>query len=253
MKESDRHIQAVSRALEVLTSFDRDIPLRLKELHARTGQARSGLIRVLGTLESHGFVRFDPATGAYELGSVVHRLGALLNERFSRIDQIVRPVLARLVSETSDTAFLSAVEGLRRVVLIAEESQEALRFTAREGQSRPLHLGASSKILLAWADPDTREKAMELVEPENRDALSKDLAGIVAKGFAVSEGEITPYGFAISVPVRHRGSSRVDSISLAGVLSKLTPALIDSHVERLRREAAYLEKSLPSNSDGMDR
>ncbi|TKT69441.1 IclR family transcriptional regulator [Aquamicrobium sp. LC103] len=245
MKEADRHIVAVSAALEVLAAFDRDVPLRLKDLHERTGQNRSRLLRLLGTLENHGFVQSNSTDGTYELGGVLYRLGSLMNDRFSRVDATIRPVLKRLVAETGDTAFFSSVEGLRRVVVVAEESTEALRFTAREGQSRPLHLGASSKVLLAFADAETRERAMAMVSEDEHPAILKDIDEITANGFAVSRGEITPYGFAIAVPVTQDGG-RVGALSLAGVLSKLSPDLIDQHVDRLRSEAARLELALRS-------
>ncbi|WP_011582608.1 MULTISPECIES: IclR family transcriptional regulator [Chelativorans] len=245
MKESDRHILAVSAALEVLTAFDRDVPLRLKDLHERTGQNRSKLLRLLGTLENHGFVQFNPGEGTYELGGVLHRLGALMNDRLSRVDAAVRPILARLAAETGDTAFFSTVEGLRRVVVVAEESTEGLRFTAREGQMRPLHLGASSKVLLAFTDTQTREKALAIAPEEEHAAILRDLEEIAARGFAVSRAELTPHGFAISVPIR-RADGRVYSLSLAGVLSKLTPELTDAHIERLRDAAAKIEASFGS-------
>ena len=123
----------------------------------------------------------------------------------------VRPVLKRLVADTGDTAFFSTIEGLRRVVVLAEEYPgDALRFTAREGQTRPLHVGATSKLLLAHADAETRDRAFDLVPENEQAALINDLKSIVDCGFAVSKGEVTPHGFAIAVgaSVRFQGCMR---------------------------------------------
>ncbi|WP_271899454.1 IclR family transcriptional regulator [Candidatus Phyllobacterium onerii] len=218
MKEAGRHIAAVSAALEVLAAFDRDVPVRLKDLFERTGQNRSRLLRVLGTLEGYGFIRSNVEVGTYELGSTIFRLGGLVHNPFSRMEEKIRPVLKRLVFQTSDTAFFSRIEGVHRIVLVAEESPDTLRFTAREGQTRPLHVGATSEVLLAHADNDTRERAFELVAANDRAALTEDLAAIAKRGFAVSHGEVTPHGFEISVPVRGP-AGQIDAMSIAGVLS----------------------------------
>ena len=201
------------------------------------------MLRLRGTLDAYGFVQSSPRDGTYELGGTLFRLGSSMQDRFSRMEAKVRPVLKRLVADTGDTAFFSTIEGLRRVVVLAEESQDALRFTAREGQTRPLHVGATSKLLLAHADAETRDRAFDLVPESEQAALINDLKSILDRGFAVSKGEVTPHGFAIAVPVRRSGS-RVDAISLAGVLSKLSPELVSGHVQRLLEEADLLEKAL---------
>ncbi|MDF2797935.1 MAG: transcriptional regulator, IclR family [Devosia sp.] len=244
-KEAERHVQAVAAALEVLAAFDADRPLRLKEIYERTGQHRSRLLRLLGTLEAYGFIESNEREGTYALGRVLHTFGTMVQERFERLSDSVRPALKRLVAATGDTAFFSSAQGMNRLVVASEESTEALRFTAKEGQTRPLHLGASSKVLLAFGDAGTLERAMMAVPDDERGALEPELAAIREAGFAVSSGQVTAHGFAVAVPVLRQGASGCDVLTLAGPLGKLGPDLINRYVEELRREAALLHATLP--------
>lgn len=244
-KEAERHVQAVAAALEVLGAFDADRPMRLKEIYDRTGQHRSRLLRLLGTLEAYGFIESNERDGTYALGRMLHTFGTLVQERFNRLADTVRPALKRLVAATGDTAFFSSAQAMNRLVVACEESTEALRFTAKEGQTRPLHVGASSKVLLAFGDNGTLERAMTAVTEGERGVLDLELAAIRKTGYAVSSGQVTAHGFAVAVPVLRRGASGCDVLTLAGPLGKLGPDLIERYVGELRREAELLRATLP--------
>jgi DNA-binding IclR family transcriptional regulator len=245
MKEAERHVQSLLLGLQILEAFQGDEKLRLKELHERTGLNRSRILRFAGTLCAAGFLEHDEATGGYALGSKLYGLGWHLHERFSRISELVRPSLKRLVSLSGDTAFYSIVQGSERLVVAREESPDGLRFTIQEGQTRPLHVGATSKVLLAFGPEPLRRRILaECAAVRDPDLYAAELAEVERKGVAISRGEATPHGFAISVPIARTGQSGCDALTVAGPLMKLTDDLIDIYVEGLTAEARIVSAAL---------
>jgi DNA-binding IclR family transcriptional regulator len=244
-RETERHVQSLLSGLHILEAFDKDRGLRLKDLHDRTGLNRSRILRFAGTLQAAGFLEFDEGTGAYFLGPKLYALGWLLHERFTKISELVRPALKRLVQLNGDTAFYSIVQGSERLVVAREESPDGLRFTIQEGQTRPLHIGATSKVLLAFGSEGLARRILEDASTvDNPDVLAADIDEVRRRGVAVSRGEATPHGFAVSVPVIRHGQAGCDALTIAGPLAKLTDALVATYTEHLMKESQALSAAL---------
>lgn len=239
--ETDRYVESVLAAIDLLTCFDSDTGLRLTDLHRRTGLNNSRILRLAGTLISRGFLVFDAATSQYHLGPALFAAGALLEPRYSDVSEAVRPALLSLVSQTHETAFFSVISGQRRLVLAKEESHEALRYTARVGDSRPLISGASGRVALAFCDEATRQTALsQIEETAERDALEKRLNEVRATGHDISEGELTANAFAIAQPVLTSSGGLLGVLTLAGAATKLTPELSERYVELLAQQSRLL-------------
>lgn len=254
--ESERHVQSVVAALQILEAFDSDHPLRLKDLHDRTGLNRSRIIRFAGTLRAAGFLEYDEPSGAYSLGPKLYAIGWLMRARLSRISDLVRPTVRRLVEASGDTAFFSIRQGSERLVVVREESREGLRFIVHEGSRRPMHAGATGKVLLAHAPDDVRRSVIDgavtskltPATPTDPEILARELEDVARTGFAVSRGEATAHGFAVAVPVFQPGQSGCSALTIAGPLSKLTDELAERYVTLLRGEADGITRSLSSGS-----
>jgi DNA-binding IclR family transcriptional regulator len=257
MSESERYVEALMSGLQLLEAFDDDRPLRLKDLHDRTGLNRSRILRLAGTLQAAGFLEQLEGTGAYRLGSKLYSIGRLLQARFSRLPDMVRPSLRRLMQLTGDTAFYSVVQGAERLVVAREESSEGLRFIVHEGQTRPLHAGATSKVLLAFGPPMLRRrvlngtdfKRLTAATPIDSTRLQSDLEQVARDGFAISRGEATAHGFAVSVPVVQPGQQGSAALTVAGPLAKLTDDLARVYVEHLLGEAKVIASVLAQARD----
>src|SRR5262249_32795240 len=131
--EAEGGVRAVDRALALLKAFeDEDGSLPLSELARRAGLHPTTALRLIGTLESHGFVQ-RLASGAYALGPELLVLG----ERFRRVlrlEEQVMPVLRRLCSESRESAAFFVREGDARRCLFRLESPLPVRTVARIGE-----------------------------------------------------------------------------------------------------------------------
>lgn len=231
-KESDRHVLAVVAALSLLECFERDEALRLKDFHVRTGIQKSRIIRLLGTLEHAGFI--SATENAFRLGPKVLALGQVVSDSFQELSARFKPALQRITRTLGDTSFLSVVRGDQRMVLTHVAPDDGLCFKIPNGQLRPLHAGATGKVLLAFSRPDFIKHILsgELagltsnteIDPQK---LSMELAQVRLQKYAVSSAEATPHAYAISKPILDSDGAVLAAITIAGPATRLDQSVID--------------------------
>lgn len=249
MRESERTIAAVEAALVLLDAFEGAEPVRLLDLHVRTGLSNSRLLRLLGTLEACGYV-VNAGRGMHALGPKAYRLGWALRDSLAPMLNIVRPALDRAVADTDATAFFSILRGKERVVIAKSEPSQGVRYVVEEGQIRPLHVGATGRVILAHLPLETIEAILSagplvalthstMTDPAE---LRAALDAIRTDGYALSLGEATTQAFAVAVPVL-AGTRVIGAMSLAGPLSQCE-ARRERCLDTLKREGALLSKRM---------
>lgn len=246
-KESNRFVEVVLKALEILDCFSEEPALSLRQIMDRTGLARSRTMRITGTLISRGYLFFDPVSGNYTLGSRLLSLGNAFEHNNSMLG-IVRPILKHLVEKTGESSTFSIVEAEERVVLAREEGIHNIRYTIREGQRMPLHAGAASKALLAFGPKEVLESVLgpdrlEAITPKtitDINKLKKSLAEIRKQGFAESTGENTPGSQAMAAPVFDYSNRLVGVLSVSGPSNRLQGSILD----HMRKEVIEASKML---------
>ena len=230
MRETDRHVAAVMAALQTLDAFESGEKLRLSQLHERTGLARSRLLRLTGTLEAAGYLVLDSATSLYELGPKVYRLAWLAKDALDGLAKLLRPRLAKLTATTEATAFFSVARGDQRLVIAKSEPDEGIRYTISEGQLRPLHVGATGAVLLAYGPPERLARVLQqeqlaavtpatITDPK---VLAERVNQVARSGIASSLGEGTHEAYACAVPVHDPRGRFVGAMTIAGPTSVLT-------------------------------
>lgn len=217
-------VAAVERALALLDAFtERDRTLALADLAQRTGLYKSTILRLIASLERHGYmVRL--ADKSWRLGPAASRLGTVYQAAFN-LGDVVEPVLQKLVSETGETAAFHVREGNIRISLYRVESPQRIRDHVRQGEHLPLERGAGGKVLLAFsgakgAEFDRIRKQMICVSIGDRIA---DLGGVSAPVFGIDHKLIG--ALTVSVPL-----SRLDRRTAA----RFEP-IVQSHAAALTR------------------
>ena len=237
---------SVSAALMILTCFHGDEDLSLAEIHRRTGITKSRIMRLGGTLERHGFLWTEPGRKGYRLGPSLLRLGQSLERRFHDITEVLAPLLRKLARDSGDTALYSVMQAGGRLCVASEEPEHAVRFTVPTGSVRPLHAGASGRVLLAFGPNEVLREFLRvrslsaLTErtPTDPARLEREIAETRRLGFAVSQGEAQADSFAVAVPVRNDGTL-LGALSVAGPVSRYSP-------QRSKRLVAMLLGVAPS-------
>ena len=74
-KETERHVEVLLRATDILECFIKHDRLQLKELSELTGLNKSRIMRICGTLTCKNYLKYDERSKTYCLGSVFLVLG----------------------------------------------------------------------------------------------------------------------------------------------------------------------------------
>src|SRR5690242_4643862 len=151
-------IEALARGLDVIRAFGPDRPaMTLSQVAAATGLPRPTARRMLLTLEELGFVR--NGQGGFALTPRVLELGmAYIGS--TRIWDIARPHLERLVSYTNESSSLAQLDGSDIVYVARVAVPKIITIAVTVGTRFPALQTSLGKVLLAELPPDEVERVL---------------------------------------------------------------------------------------------
>ena len=226
-KESERHVEAVIKALNILDCFRDSSRLGLNDLTRLTDMNKSRVLRLCGTLVHMGYLIHDESRSVYSLGPQLFFLGRLC-EKSNILLGLGRPMLAKLVEKTGETCSLFIIDNDERLCLAREKGTYAVRHSIVEGYRSQLYAGAAGKVLLAYSTADFLEGFLkrcslkDLTERTiiDKEQLNKELEVIRKQGWASSIGERDPDAAALSVPVFDHDGHVLASVGMVGPVSR---------------------------------
>jgi DNA-binding IclR family transcriptional regulator len=239
--------QAVDRAARLLAEVVHSSgPVTFTELTAVTGLAKSTTSRLLLALERNGLVRRDEH-GRFLPGemfvSFAWRGGA-----DASLVAVAQPFLDKLGKATGETINLGiatngAVENIAQV-----DATYLIGGTNWVGLSCPQHASALGKVLLAFgatgtAIPQDLEKRTEKTITSHA-ALKAELAGVRARGYAVTDEELEPGLIAIAAPVFRYDGAVVAAMSVSAPTNRMSRERAAVAARRCMDEAAALSAAL---------
>ncbi len=201
-------VEALARGLDVILAFEpRAVELTVSDVATRTGLARPTARRLLMTLEQLGYVR--SVDGAYSLTTRVLRLGTSVIAS-QGIWDVARPHLAALVSRTGESSSMSQLDGSDIVYTARVPVPKIIAFAVHIGTLFPAVATSMGRVLLSDLTPDELDAALAVpsrsgiiprVVP-SRAELNADLAEIRARGWALSDEQLSVGIRSVAAPVR---------------------------------------------------
>ncbi|MDF2960421.1 MAG: IclR family transcriptional regulator [Paenibacillus sp.] len=246
MEDGKLTVRAVERALDILLCFVDSSDLSLTEIAARVSLHKSTVHRLLASLEGKGFVLRDAASDKYRLGFRVWELSANLTHSDDPA-LILLPDMERLRDQLDETISLYVRDGMERVRVQAVQSNQAIRRVAPIGARMPLYVGASSKILVAFAEQEVQEALIEgpaWPPGLDRSAFLHQLAEAKTLGYATSVEERELGAAAVAVPILNRSQRLVASLAVSGPSNRLTLEKMKEHAPVLMEAARRMGKML---------
>ncbi|GEN32896.1 MULTISPECIES: IclR family transcriptional regulator [Aneurinibacillus] len=219
-------VRAVDRAMDILLCFIDQKELTLTEISHKIGLNKSTVYRLLGSLENKGFLTRNPDTEKYQLGFRIWQLSASLPQGDDPAT-ILLPEMIRLRDQVGETISLYVRNENERIRVQAVESNETIRRVAPIGAHLPLSVGASSKVLVAYAPPDVQKQILsDPTWPSSIDkqVYMKQLEEIKKNGYATSSEEREQGAAAVAVPLFNRRGQLVAALSVSGPSNRLTLA-----------------------------
>ena len=193
-------VEAVERALRVLDIFNPgDSGLSLKEVSSRSGVNKATILRLSVSLEKFGHITRD-AEGLFHLGPSLWRLGSVFRQNL-RMGPIVRPVLAKLVDATGESASFYVQRGNSGVCLYRVNSQRLARDHVEEGE-----------IIDAFS----------ICQGNHVNTIKKN-------GYYLSLGERDPDVAGLSAPVIGIDGELLGAVSLSGLCHRFNEETIESY------------------------
>ncbi|CUR58742.1 Repressor of aceBA operon [metagenome] len=184
--------------------------------------------RILSTLETHGMVSCDRATGRWSIGMTVAEIAG--NVGIEGLIATAHAVLERLAALTGETAALAVVRG-EGLTYVDEVAPAAIISAKWVGRSIPLHATSTGKALLAFlSDKEVdrllpRElKAHTSTTVTDRDELLEELALTRQRGYGVCRGELESSLYGVSAPALDRDGRPIAVISIWGPGLRVTEA-----------------------------
>lgn len=240
VRESDEvrsgQVRSVVRALSILRTLAASTEgLTLSETAERAGLAPSTAHRILTTLESERFVRFDSANALWQVGVGAFMVGGAFT-RSRDIVGLARPFLRRLMEMTGETANIYLESGGEVICMAQVESRHTMRAITQVGGRARMHWTAAGKALLAAMTDDqvlriVAEHGMPRATPNTLTEpapLLRELDAIRRSRFAHDNEESTEGLRCIAVAIHNEAGRAVAAISISGPSARITAARIPS-------------------------
>lgn len=240
-----RAVGSVARAAELLDVLAAsDSGLGVNELARRIGVNASTASRLLATLQGAGLVTRSDG-GPYRLGL---KLVTLSERVLAQLDvrQLARPLLARLVTETGETATLSLPGEDEAITVDFVPSPSSVVSMARVGRPSIPHATAAGKVMLAFTGAPGGRALTAFTERTITDAgaLNAELETVRERGWAEAVGEREPDLAALAAPVFGRGGALAAILGIQGPVSRLPAGTRRALREPLLAAAAELSQAL---------
>ncbi len=223
MDKNKKKANSIEKALEIMLKFQGIKPSwGIRELSTALGFSPATVQRILQVLKSYEFVRQDPLTRQYFVGTVFYRFLENLNNT-NNLSRIGRRFMEEVANAALETVHLNIIEGNMRICIDSIESPKALRAGMPIGNQSPLYAGASAKCLLAFSPEEFKTGYLNTTKLEpitnntiiQQDKLIKEIKKINKQGYALSLGERTPGLGSLSAPVFNHKGLILASLSLA--------------------------------------
>ncbi|WNQ12115.1 IclR family transcriptional regulator [Paenibacillus aurantius] len=235
MEDSKLTVRAVERALDIMLCFTGATDLSLTEIAARVGLHKSTVHRLLASLEGKGFVLRNPVSERYRLGYRIWELSANLSQSDDPA-VVLLPEMEWLRDQLDETVSLYVRDGVERIRIQAVQSNQAVRRVAPVGVRLPLYVGASGKVLVAFAGPEVGEQVMAgagWTAALQREAYAAQLEAVRELGYATSMEEREAGAAAVSAPIFDRDQQLVAALAVSGPSNRLT-------MEKMKEDAALI-------------
>lgn len=215
-------IAVLHKALDLLECLAAG-PLTAADISRRIGVTKPTVYRLLGTLQSRGFITKEADVSRYMIGSAVHALGAGTGSPADLIS-LTRPFTTGLAATFGETVNVAVKSGDQILYVDVLQSGHRLRTDIPAGGRDHIHSTALGKAILAEL-PEGEARAILTtidlvpVTPSTITALPallRQLTVIRQDGYAIDDGENEAGSICIASAIRGPDGRPIGAISISG-------------------------------------
>lgn len=242
-------VGVLDKVMAILDAFE-DGATRLDpaQVAGRVGFSTPTTYRLMKAMGQHRLLDADGRH--YRLGTRLLELGSRAHSGV-HVRGVALPHMKTLRDQLDETVELQIRTGHRRVPIEMVVGRRTVRTTGEIGVPLPIHVGASSRVLVAWL---TEDRAMELAaesaaewpgRPWDPQVYLARLRAVREQGWEYSDGERDPETSAVSTPVYDREGYVVGALVVSSTMTRLADeahrrTVIDRLLETARVVSAEL-------------
>lgn len=215
-------VTAVDRVLGILETFHRvQKPLSLTDLAELAGIPKSSCHAIVGTLTARGYLYSLTRPRALYPTRRLYDIAHGIQENDPFVERAM-PLLERLRDSSRETVILGKRQGDAVIYLQVVESTNAIRYSAKSGEFKPLHSSSIGKALLgSLKEAEMRAQIGRLATPAITDHtltapedLEHDILEGRRRGYYVTRGENVADVWAVAASFTF--NSETLAIAIAG-------------------------------------
>lgn len=246
----NQSVEKTLQIIEVLAAGRQ--PMRLQDVAAACGLPPSTALRLLNTLQQHGYANQDAATLRYGLSLKFAQIGAAVGAQLD-IRNLARPLLLELAARCGESCCL-AIEENQQVLYVdvVDGPDGMLKIMQRIGKRAPLHCTGVGKLFLLNYDAQALAQyigsqglpgltANTITQPEK---LQEELQKVARQGFALDDEECELGARCVAAPVRDYTGRVVAAFSTSGPLHRMTHQHIRTITQVVCQTGARLSQML---------
>ncbi|MDD5017976.1 MAG: IclR family transcriptional regulator [Eubacteriales bacterium] len=244
--------KTLNEAIKILDTLREHSQLTLTQIAGVTNMNKSSVYRLLTALIDNELVDKDKNTKMYRLGLGLLRYApTLLNSK--NLVRIARPFLAKLVSETNESAQLCTITHRNTIITIdAQNSRGYINLSANIGTEDPLHCTAVGKAYLAYLSDNQRDMIIDEIElkrfTKNTITTKKDLIAelnvIHGQGYAIDNEEIIEGIRCFASPILDESGNPIAVIGITGPANRILESETEKYVNAVKNIASQLSSKL---------
>ena len=226
---SGRSIKSAERTLGLFELFSREQrPVTVGRVSTALGIPQPSVSMLLRNLTDLGYLEYDRSSRSYSPSIRVALLGGWINRRFGEAGAIGAH-LNTLQRKVGESAFLGIQNGASAQYVISQQPETPDRLDVSSGLYRSLTCSAMGRALLSlkpdsevlsWArrcNVEATEERFKVHEPD----FLKLIHEVRERGYAMTEGDVTPGLGAIAIPFAPPMGSMPMALGSGGPLHRL--------------------------------
>jgi len=235
-------IPSVNKVNDILDYLAEHGESTLTQIYTDLDLPKSSTYKLLKSLESLRYIRYQPAPQTYLLGMKLLELGSKATDQID-ITSIATPIIKDLSLEVNRLCHLGVLEGHHVVYVLKTSTNELIQIGTWLGRRIGAHCTAMGKVLMAWKSDEEinrflKEAELERMTPNtivDRARLREIFKEVKRNGWSLDDEESTRMVRAVGAPVRNQSGEVCAGLSIC------TLTEIDNLVELLALKDTAME------------
>lgn len=242
-------VEAVDEAVKLLFLVMQHPSSGLTDLSKRAGLPKMRAFRLLSTLEHTGLITKD-SNSAYHLAYRSLVLGAAAQKQLD-LARVAAPFVRKLGEACDESVVLRVLDGFETLCIDCFLPERAVRVNSTVGNRRAVHIGASGRLLLAFASQHVRDDVLgrgetpyEAKPTVEAGALEQELDLIRQRHYATSPGGYLVDAVSVAAPVMAADGTVIAALTIACPHTRSSDDRLAQFIELATGQAAEVSAAM---------